>query len=69
MKLFKKLLDYGEYLKENLFHQNLEINVEDFSNLDKKIVRETCYCADSNSTIPYYGKFDDLVRLTRVIVW
>ena len=46
MELFKELLDYGKYLKENPFHQNLEIDVEDFFKLDKKIVRETYESVD-----------------------
>jgi len=63
MELFAKLLDYGEYLKNNPFHENLEINVEDFSSLDKKIIRETYYSVDPDSTSPYTAELDDLIRL------
>ena len=30
-----------KYLKENPFHQNLGINLEEYGDLDKKIIRET----------------------------
>ena len=63
MELFKKLLDYDEYLKENPFHQNLEINLKDYGQLDKKIVRETYYSVDSAIDTPYSAELDDLIRL------
>ena len=37
MELFKKLLDYGEYLKEYPFHQNLGVSLEEYDALEKKI--------------------------------
>ena len=67
MKLFKKLLDYGEYLKEYPLHQNLKIYFEDFLNLDKKNVEETYYIVDPNTTIPYTGKFDGLIFLSLIM--
>ena len=63
MELFKKLLDYGEYLKENPFHQNLGINIEDFGQLDKKIIRETYYSVDPENNTPFSAELDDLIRL------
>ena len=63
MELFKELLDYGEYLKENPFHQNLEIDVENFFQLDKKIIREKDYSVTPNIEIPYSAELDDLIRL------
>ena len=63
MELFKKLLDYGEYLKENPFHQNLEINLEDYGQLDTKIVQETYYSVDPAIDTPYSAELDDLIRL------
>jgi hypothetical protein len=63
MELFKKLIDYGEYLKENPFNQNLEIDVEDFCRLDKKIVREVYYSVNPNMKNPYSAELDDLIRL------
>ncbi len=43
MELFKELLDmgYGEYLKENTFHQNLRVNLDEYGDLDKKIIRDS----------------------------
>jgi len=38
MELFKGLLDYAEYLKENPFHKNLGINLEEYGDIDKKII-------------------------------
>ena len=63
MELFKKLLDYDEYLKENPFHQNLEINLEDYGQLDTKIVQETYYSVDPAIDTPYSAELDDLIRL------
>lgn len=63
MELFKNLTNYDEYLKEYPFHQNLEIDVDDFFNLDKKIVREKNYNVDPKNITPYSAELDDLIRL------
>ena len=37
MELFKELHDYGKYLKDNPFHQNLGmVNAEEYGDLEKK---------------------------------
>ena len=63
MELFNKLLDYGEYLEENPFHESLGINLKDYGQLDKKIVRETYQSVDPENHIPFSTELDDLIRL------
>ena len=63
MKLFKELLDYGEYLKQNPFHQNLGINIEEYDNLEKNIFVEAYYSQDPENKIPLPAQLDDLIRL------
>ena len=46
-------MDYGEYFKENPFHQNLGINPEDYGQLDKKIIRENYYSVDPEMNTPF----------------
>ena len=37
MELFKELRDYGKYLKDNPFHQNLGmVNAKEYGDLEKK---------------------------------
>jgi len=67
MELFEDLLDYEKYLKENPFHQNLEIDIQDFFRLDKKIIREKNFSVDSNNTDPYSVEMDDLIRLHHLV--
>ena len=43
MELFKELLNYDEYLKQNPFHQNLGVNLKDYGEVDQKIVSEAYF--------------------------
>ena len=63
MELFKELLDYGKYLKENPFHQNLGISLEEYDDLEKKIINETYFSVDPENKIPFPAELDDLIRL------
>jgi len=65
VELFKKLLDYGEYLKENPFHQNLGINLEEYGDLEKKIIRDKDYSVNPEwqGLDPVSAELDDLIRL------
>jgi hypothetical protein len=63
MELFNKLLNYGEYLEENPFHKSLGIDLKDYGQLDKKIVRETYQSVDPENHIPFSTELDDLIRL------
>lgn len=65
MELFKELLvmGYGGYLKENTFHQNLGVNLDEYGDLDKKINRETYLAVNPENNIPISEEMDDLIRL------
>jgi hypothetical protein len=63
MELFKELLDYGKYLKENPFHQNLGVSLEEYDDLDKKIINEIYFSVDPKNKIPFPAELDDLIRL------
>ena len=63
MELFKELLDYGKYLKENPFHQNLGVSIEEYDDLEKKIIKEAYFSVDPENKIPIPVELDDLIRL------
>ena len=63
MELFKELLDYGKYLKENPFHQNLGVSIEEYDDLEKKIIKEAYFSVDPENKIPFPAELDDLIRL------
>jgi len=63
MELFKGLLNYSEYLKENPFHKNLGVDLEDYGSLDKKIIRDTYSSVDPENKVPFSEEMDDLIRL------
>ena len=69
MKLFENLLSYDEYLKENPFHQNLGINLEEYGEIDKKIIRETSFGVHAEwvELHPFSAELDDLIRLHYLI--
>lgn len=67
MDYFKKLGDYREYLQANPFHLNLGINLDDYENLDSKIVKETYFSVDPKNKIPFPEEMDDLIRLHYLI--
>lgn len=69
MKLFHILFNYGEYLKDYPSHQNLEIDVEDFSFSDKIFFLGLYFSVNSNAAISHKGNFNDLIFLSRMIVW
>jgi len=63
MELFKELQDYSEYLKNNPFHQNLGVNLEEYGDLAKKIIRDKYSTVDLENKIPFSVEMDDLIRL------
>jgi len=63
MKLFENLTDYGKYLEENPFHKSLEIDIEEYGQLDKKIIRETFSSVDPDNHVAFSAELDDLIRL------
>ena len=63
MQLFKDLSDYSDYLKENPFHELLGVNLEDYGDLEKKIIREKYFSVDPKNKIPFSEEMDDLIRL------
>ena len=67
MDYFKNLGDYREYLRDNPFHLNLGINLDDYGNLDAKIVKETYFSVDPKNKIPFPEEMDDLIRLHHLI--
>ena len=67
MKLFKDLLSYEDYLKEHPFHKNLNLDLEAYGKLDKKItyIHDT---VDPNNKTPYPTDLDDLIRLHYLVI-
>ena len=62
MDLFKNLKDYKRYLKDNPFYEDLTIEIESYSGLDKKNY-ETKLSLSSKDNTPLKAEFDDLIRL------
>ena len=71
MELFNKLLNYRDYLKENPFHQNLAINLEDYGQLDKKIIRKKQYSVDPEweEHDACSAELDDLIDLNMLVIF
>ena len=69
MELFKGLQDYSKYLKENPFHENLGINLEEYGKIDKNIIRGVRYSVNPewNEYDPVSAELDDLIRLHYLI--
>lgn len=63
MELFKELLDYGKYIKENPFHKNLGVSLEEYDKLEEKILKGTYFSVDPQNKIPFPVELDDLIRL------
>jgi hypothetical protein len=63
MKLFEKLLDYDKYIEKYPFHKNLEMNLEDYGQLDRKTIQDTYLSVDPDNNVPYPAEMDDLIRL------
>lgn len=63
MPFFDELESYENYLIENPFHDLLNIDLDYYDELEKKIIRPVYYSVDPNSEEPYSAEIDDLVRL------
>ena len=63
MQLFSQLTDYGKYLEENPFHLNLGIDLDDYAQLDKKIVKGPYEDVEQENNVPAPSELDDLIRL------
>jgi hypothetical protein len=68
MELFKGLVDYKDYLKKYPFHKNLGISLDNYGDLEKKIVRDTYLSVDPKNTVPFSEEMDDLIRLHYLII-
>ena len=67
MQLFSQLTDYDKYLEENPFHLDLGIDlddyVQDYAQLDKKIVKNPYENVEHENNAPLPSELDDLIRL------
>lgn len=63
MPFFDKLTSYKDYLLENPFHDLLNIDLDDYGEIEKKITRPVSYAIDSNLEEEFSAELDDLVRL------
>ncbi len=62
MKLFEKLTSYENYLEQYPFYKDLNINLDDYGNLEAK-QHEDPQNLDPNNKIPAKAELDDLIRL------
>ena len=63
MQLFNKLKSYDEYLKANPFHLGLSVNLNEYGDLEKKLIKEKYSSVDPENKIPFPEEMDDLIRL------
>jgi hypothetical protein len=63
IELFKQLIDYGKYIKENSFHKDLEVSLNEYDNLEKKLILEPHFSVNPENEIPITAELDDLIRL------
>lgn len=67
MKLFDNLENYDDYLKENPIDKLLDIDIDDYGDLKRKIIRETYLSVDPSNKTPFSAEMDDLIRLHYLI--
>jgi hypothetical protein len=63
MDLFKNLNSYETYLKENPFHELLNIDLTYYGDVSRKIERPLYYAVNPDLEEAYSAELDDLVRL------
>ena len=63
MNFFAKLGSYETYLKKNPFHKLLNIDLDGYGEVQKKIEHSTYYSVDPNLKEAFAVELDDLVRL------
>ena len=63
MAFFEELKSYKNYLVENSIHELLDVDLDDYGEVDKKTVRPIYYSVDPNLEEAYSAELDDLVRL------
>ena len=68
MELFKSLNSYEEYLKRYPFHKLLDIDLEKYGDLNKKLIHDTYYSVDPNISEAYSAELDDLIRLHYLVI-
>ena len=68
MHLFNELKSYKKYLKKYPFHNALNINLNTYGILEKKINRSLYYSVNPNLKTPYTVELDDLIRLHYLVI-
>ena len=63
MNYFAKLDSYEAYLEKNPFHKLLNIDLEQYGEVQKKIEKSADHSVDPNLKEPFAAELDDLVRL------
>ena len=63
MNFFEKLGSYESYLKKNPFHKLLNINLEEYGAVEKKIEYLPYHAVDPTLKEAFAAELDDLVRL------
>ena len=63
MPFFDKLKSYENYLIENPFHHLLNVDLDDYGEVDKKIIRPVFYSVNPELGEAYSAELDDLIRL------
>lgn len=65
--MFQKLKNYESYIKKNPFHKELNIELKNYGELNKKIKKNNYESVDPYSTEPFKAELDDLIRLHYLI--
>lgn len=67
MPFFDKLTSYKNYLLENPFHHSLNVDLNDYGEVDRKITRPVFYSVDPDLGEAFSAELDDLIRLHYLI--
>jgi len=63
MNLFENLISYEAYLEENPIHHLLDIDLDKYGEIEKKLVSPVLFSVNPKLDEPYPAELDDLIRL------
>ena len=62
-KIFDNLKSYKSYLSQNPFHKELEIDLNNYGELNKKHIQKPFHAVDPNLDEAFPAELDDLIRI------
>ena len=66
--LFHNLVNYKDYLKKYPIHELLDIDLETYGEIEKKIIYAPYESVDKSNNTPFSVELDDLIRLHYLVI-